>query len=84
MPHPLALLTQCEITAATTAVCKALASLPVIGRLKFIEVALEEPHTFEDRVNLLHDTDARDFGSLERRAKVTVRGEQCPALHDPS
>ena len=73
MPHPLALLMECEITAATTAVRKALTPFLGIGRLKYIEVALEEPHTLEDRVSLLYDTDAREFGSLERRVKVTVR-----------
>jgi len=46
--------------------------MPGIGLLRWIEVTLEEPHTLEDRQSLLYDSDATEFGSLDRRARVTV------------
>jgi hypothetical protein len=49
--------------------------MPGIGLLKWIEVSLEEPFTLEDRQSLLYDSDATEFGSLERRARVTVYSE---------
>ena len=40
--------------------------------LRWIEVSLEEPSSPEDRQSLLEDSDAKSFGSLDRKARVCV------------
>ena len=47
------------------------------------EVSLEEPSAFCDRESLMEDSDALEFGSLERRARVIAYSKSSPTPRVP-